>query len=53
MFDVLSVCVSSAAELGDYDPQDHPDGYISNMKFVPFQNTEFIEEVQHQHKANL
>ena len=41
------------AELGDYDPQDHSDGYLSNMKFVPFQNSEFIEEVQHLHKANL
>ncbi|XP_030846455.1 tyrosine-protein phosphatase non-receptor type 4 isoform X2 [Strongylocentrotus purpuratus] len=41
------------AELGDYDPQDHPDGYMSQFRFIPYQTEEFINQVHHLHKANF
>ncbi|XP_071493680.1 tyrosine-protein phosphatase non-receptor type 4-like isoform X6 [Diadema antillarum] len=41
------------AELGDYDPQDHPEGYLSRFQFVPFQTQEFTDTVHHLHKANF
>ncbi|XP_022079809.1 tyrosine-protein phosphatase non-receptor type 4-like isoform X2 [Acanthaster planci] len=41
------------AELGDYDPEEHPQGYLKNFNLVPDQTEEFTREVEHLHKANF
>jgi predicted DNA-binding ribbon-helix-helix protein len=33
------------SELGDYDVNEHPSGYLNDFRFVPFQNLEFENEV--------
>jgi hypothetical protein len=39
-------------ELGDYDANEHPQGYLTDFRFVPFQNLEFENEVQLYHKQH-
>jgi hypothetical protein len=39
------------SELGDYDPQDHPLGYISNFKMLPKQTLRHEEKIMDAHKA--
>ncbi|XP_071802883.1 tyrosine-protein phosphatase non-receptor type 4-like isoform X3 [Asterias amurensis] len=41
------------AELGDYDPEENPPGYLKNFQLVPEQTEEFTKEVEHLHKANF
>jgi hypothetical protein len=40
----------STAEVGDYDPEDHPPGYISEFKMLPKQTPKLEERVMEQHK---
>lgn len=47
---IASYAVQS--ELGDYNPQEHKNNYISGMKFLPNQNKEFEIEVQRLHKLH-
>ncbi|XP_070212577.1 FERM domain-containing protein 5-like isoform X4 [Littorina saxatilis] len=39
------------SEVGDYDPQDHPPGYISEFKMLPKQTPKLEERVMEQHKT--
>lgn len=39
-------------ELGDYDPDEHQQGYLEDFRFVPFQNMEFENEVEQYHKQH-
>nr|KAG5709949.1 hypothetical protein BaRGS_029991 [Batillaria attramentaria] len=41
---------SGSAEVGDYDPEDHPPGYISEFKMLPKQTPKLEERVMEQHK---
>ncbi|KAL8602280.1 hypothetical protein ACOMHN_022793 [Nucella lapillus] len=38
------------SEVGDYDPEDHPLGYISEFKMLPKQTPKLEERVMEQHK---
>jgi len=39
-------------ELGDYDPNEHQQGYLNDFRFVPFQNLEFENEVEQYHQQH-
>ncbi|XP_076443403.1 FERM domain-containing protein 5-like isoform X2 [Babylonia areolata] len=39
------------SEVGDYDPEDHPPGYISEFKMLPKQTPRLEERVMEQHRA--
>ncbi|XP_076465680.1 FERM domain-containing protein 5-like isoform X2 [Babylonia areolata] len=39
------------SEVGDYDPEDHPPGYISEFKMLPKQTPKLEERVMEQHKS--
>jgi hypothetical protein len=39
------------SEVGDYDLQDHPVGYISNFKMLPKQTPKHEEKIMEAHKA--
>ena len=43
------LCLLSA-EVGDYDPQDHPPGYISQFKMLPKQTQKQEEKIAEFHK---
>jgi hypothetical protein len=45
----MILCVG---ELGDYDPNEHQDRYLSDFRFVPFQNSDFENEVQQYHEQH-
>ncbi|CAF1907927.1 unnamed protein product [Rotaria magnacalcarata] len=40
------------SELGDYDPEEHRQGYLEDFRFVPFQNPDFEKEVEQYHKEH-
>ncbi|XP_061172921.1 FERM domain-containing protein 5-like isoform X2 [Saccostrea echinata] len=39
------------SEVGDYDPEDHPPGYVSEFKMLPKQNAKMEEEIMEIHKT--
>ncbi|GAB1605989.1 FERM domain-containing protein 5-like isoform X10 [Argonauta hians] len=39
------------SELGDYDEQDHPPGYVSQFKMLPKQNLRMEEQIAELHKT--
>ncbi len=39
-------------ELGDYDSDEHRQGYLEDFRFVPFQNSDFENEVEQYHKQH-
>lgn len=39
------------SEVGDYDPQDHAPGYVSEFKMLPKQNIKMEEQIQDTHKT--
>ncbi|XP_067666600.1 FERM domain-containing protein 5-like isoform X10 [Haliotis asinina] len=39
------------SEVGDYDPQDHPPGYITAFKMLPKQNAKMEDQIQELHKT--
>jgi hypothetical protein len=39
------------AEVGDYDPEDHPPGYVSEFKMLPKQNAKMEDEIMEIHKT--
>ncbi|BFY97224.1 hypothetical protein BsWGS_00265 [Bradybaena similaris] len=39
------------SEVGDYDPQDHPVGYVTNFKMLPKQTPKHEEKIMEAHKA--
>ncbi|XP_029643341.1 FERM domain-containing protein 5 isoform X2 [Octopus sinensis] len=39
------------SELGDYDEQDHPPGYVSQFKMLPKQNLRMEEQIAEIHKT--
>ena len=45
--DVIIFCV---AEVGDYDPQDHPAGYVSEFKMLPKQTNKHEDRIAELHK---
>ncbi|CAF3953972.1 unnamed protein product [Rotaria sordida] len=40
------------SELGDYNLNEHQQGYLNDFHFVPFQNSDFEKEVQQYHKQH-
>lgn len=38
------------SEMGDFNPDEHIDGYLSEFRFVPNQNEDFEKEVAQHHK---
>ncbi len=45
-------CVRLAAELGDYNPEEHKDNYLSEFRFTPGQTQAFEDEVAAQHRTH-
>ena len=41
-----------SAELGDYNPDEHMEGYLSEFRFTPTQSPQFEAEVQEWHKQH-
>ncbi|CAF0928680.1 unnamed protein product, partial [Didymodactylos carnosus] len=41
------------SELGDYDASQHHPGYVSDFRFIPFQNTEFEHDTEEYHKKHI
>lgn len=41
------------AEVGDYDPQDHPPGYVAEFKMLPGQNIQQEQQIHEIHKTLL
>lgn len=39
------------AEVGDYDPQDHPPGYVSEFKMLPKQTQKQEDKIAEIHKT--
>ncbi|XP_052100335.1 FERM domain-containing protein 5-like isoform X2 [Mytilus californianus] len=39
------------SEVGDYDPQDHPQGYVTEFKMLPKQNSRQEEQIMELHKT--
>lgn len=39
------------SEVGDYDPQDHPQGYVTEFKMLPKQNSRQEEQIMEIHKT--
>ena len=40
-----------SAELGDYDPKRHSEGYISEFRFVPNQTEELEQRITSVHRT--
>ncbi|CAF1154657.1 unnamed protein product [Rotaria sordida] len=40
------------SELGDYDSDEHRQGYLEDFRFVPFQNSDFENDVEQYHKEH-
>ena len=40
------------AELGDFNPEEHKDRYLSEFRFLPSQSPEFENEVSLLHKQH-
>ncbi|XP_013395604.1 tyrosine-protein phosphatase non-receptor type 4 isoform X4 [Lingula anatina] len=40
------------SELGDYNPEEHTDGYLSEFRFIPNQTENFEREVSELHKQH-
>ena len=43
--------LSETAEVGDYDPQDHGPGYVSEFKMLPKQTPKHEEKITEAHRA--
>ncbi|XP_056021884.1 FERM domain-containing protein 5-like isoform X3 [Ostrea edulis] len=39
------------SEVGDYDPEDHPPGYVTEFKMLPKQNAKMEDEIMEIHKT--
>ncbi|KAL3867214.1 hypothetical protein ACJMK2_044433 [Sinanodonta woodiana] len=39
------------SEVGDFDPQDHPPGYVTEFKMLPKQNVKMEEQIMEIHKS--
>jgi len=48
---VYIVCVA-AAELGDYCPDEHQEGYLNEFHFVPDQSDDLLQQVAVMHKKH-
>ena len=44
-------CIIVSAELGDYDPKQHPPGYVSDFRFISAQTEEFEADVEGAHAS--
>jgi len=44
--------VVAAAELGDYCPDEHLDGYLNEFHFVPDQSDDLLQEVAIMHRKH-
>lgn len=49
-FSVLFVLWICSAELGDYDPDEHPENYISDFKIFPKQSQKLEKKIAEMHK---
>ena len=48
----LQMKIFVTAELGDFNPDEHRDGYLSEFRFVPAQDEEFEKEVAKHHQSH-
>ena len=44
--------VCNVAELGDFNPDEHREGYLSELRFVPNQTDDFESEVTKHHQSH-
>ncbi|KAK3587914.1 hypothetical protein CHS0354_014428 [Potamilus streckersoni] len=49
---VLLASYAVQSELGDYNPDEHIDGYLSEFRFFPSQTEDFEKEVSEHHKKH-
>lgn len=47
-----SCCVFFTAELGDFNPEEHKDGYLNGFLFIPNQSLDFEKLVAEKHKQH-
>ena len=50
-YDLLWLSLFAVAEVGDYHPEDHPMGYVSEFKMLPKQNAKMEAEIMAIHKT--
>lgn len=50
---VINSCraFSCIAEVGDYDPEDHPPGYVAQFKMLPKQTAKQEDKIAEIHKS--
>lgn len=48
----LTQVVFFSAELGDFNPDEHQDGYLNGFMFVPNQTREFEQQVAEKHRQH-
>lgn len=48
----LTQVVFFSAELGDFNPDEHKDGYLNGFMFVPNQTREFEQQVAEKHRQH-
>ena len=49
---VIVLFVLILAELGDFNPEEHKDGYLHGFMFIPNQTREFEKLVADKHKQH-
>ncbi|XP_013061664.1 tyrosine-protein phosphatase non-receptor type 4-like isoform X1 [Biomphalaria glabrata] len=49
---VLLASYAVQSELGDFNPEEHKDGYLSEFAFIPDQTREFEKQVAEKHKQH-
>lgn len=45
-------CFRLSAELGDFNPEEHISGYLSEFRFIPGQTEDFENEVSELHRQH-
>ena len=48
IYDIFTI----SAELGDFNPEEHTPGYLSEFRFIPGQSEDFEKEVAELHKSH-
>lgn len=53
LYSMLNTHCLSPAELGDYDPEEHPSDYIRDFKLFPKQSLKLERKIIEVHKNEL
>ena len=50
---MISFILSSVAEIGDYEEEDHGDSYVSEFRIVPKQSDKLEKRIMESHKQRM